>query len=345
MIELKDVSVTFRQKEVPIPAVRNVNLTVNDGEIFGIVGPSGAGKSTLVRVINLLQPPTRGRVVIDGEDITELKGAALRSVRLKIGMIFQHFNLISRATAAENIAFALKADRVPKKEIEKRVAGLLEQVGLSDRAGAYPASLSGGQKQRVAIARALANRPRILLCDEATSALDPENTEEILRILREINRKEHITIVFITHQMEVAKKLFDRMGVMIGGRIVEVNDTYRMFTEPWEKTTADLVARTLDIGLPESFVPGPDEELLRLFYVGEKANEPVISLLSKRYDVYAEIIHGKIEYIQQKPLGVLLIRLSGEAGERERAREFLKSQVFRVEPVVLKGGDGDGGDL
>ena len=344
MIELRNISVTFRQKNREISAVKDVNLQINDGEIFGIVGPSGAGKSTLVRVINLLQIPTKGQVLIDGENITHLQGAKLRAVRLKMGMIFQHFNLISRATAADNIAFALKANHVPKEKIQARVTELLTQVGLADRANAYPGELSGGQKQRVAIARALANRPKILLCDEATSALDPENTEEIVKILQEIRQKEQLTIVFITHQMEVAKKLFDRMGVMIEGKVVEVNDTYDIFTKPQEKVTADLAARTLDVSLPQALAQTDQAELLRLFYVGDKADAPVISTLAKNYQVNAEIIHGKIEYIQGKPLGVLLIKLEGQASERQKARAFLEKEVFRVESVTMEGGEANGLD-
>ncbi|MDY2726540.1 MAG: ATP-binding cassette domain-containing protein, partial [Anaerostipes faecalis] len=207
MIELKNIDVTFQQNKHDFKAVKDVSLTIEKGEIFGIVGPSGAGKSTLVRVINLLQQPSKGQVFIEGKEITNLNRKELRKVRLNIGMIFQHFNLISGSTIAENVAFSLYANNYPKDKIPERVKELLEMVHLPEKANAYPANLSGGQKQRVAIARALANNPEILLCDEATSALDLENTEEIVDLLKEINEKTKITIVFITHEMEVAKKL------------------------------------------------------------------------------------------------------------------------------------------
>ena len=215
MIELKNIDVTFKNGSHEFKAVDNVSLKINKGEIFGIVGPSGAGKSTLVRVINLLQRPTNGEVIIEGSDITKFNRKQLRKTRLNIGMIFQHFNLISGSTIAENIAFSLYANDYPKNKIKDRVKELLEIVHLPEKADAYPANLSGGQKQRVAIARALANNPDILLCDEATSALDIENTEEIVELLKEINEKTHITIVFITHEMDVAKKLFDRIAFIL----------------------------------------------------------------------------------------------------------------------------------
>ena len=266
MIELKNIGVTFQQNKQDFQAVKNVNLTIEEGEIFGIVGPSGAGKSTLVRVINLLQPPTAGQVLIEGNEITSLKRKELCKVRLDIGMIFQHFNLISGSTIAENVAFALHANHYPKEKIQGRVKELLEMVHLPEKADSYPANLSGGQKQRVAIARALANDPKILLCDEATSALDLENTEEIVSLLKEINEKYHITIVFITHEMEVAKKLFDRIAFMENGEIKEVRDIYSAFAEPREEITKSLVERVLNVGVPDEVKLSEEEELVKLCY-------------------------------------------------------------------------------
>lgn len=337
MIVLDKVSVSFKHKGRLIRAVKDASITVGKGEIFGIVGPSGAGKSTLVRVINLLQPPVSGKVTVGGEDITSLKGAALRRVRLKMGMIFQHFNLISGATVFDNIAFALKANRCREASIPGKVRELLEQVGLTDKAAVYPANLSGGQKQRVAIARALANDPEILLCDEATSALDLENTEEIVKILKRINRERAITIVFITHEMDVAKKLFDRIAVMADGEIVETGDTYRIFTDPVHSLSRALVSRVLSIEVPEHLRLEPGEELLKITYSGEKAYEPLISKVSKDFDVLVDILHGKIEYIQGKPLGILLIKLSGSREEIARARSHIQGQVFRMERVAAWG--------
>ncbi|WP_058303569.1 methionine ABC transporter ATP-binding protein [Gorillibacterium timonense] len=340
MIVLDKVSVSFKQKGRIISAVKEASLTVAKGEIFGIVGTSGAGKSTLVRVINLLQPPGSGRVLIGGEDITAFKGASLRNMRLKMGMIFQHFNLISGATVYDNIAFALKANCCPEAAIAGKVHALLEQVNLTDKAQVYPASLSGGQKQRVAIARALANDPEILLCDEATSALDLENTEEIIRILRRINKETSITIVFITHEMDVARKLFDRIAVMADGEIVEAGDTYQIFTEPRHPMSQALVSRVLNIEVPEHLELEASEELLKITYTGEKAYEPLISKVSKEFDVLVDILHGKIEYIQGKPLGVLLIKLNGPEAEIVNARSYIAGQVFKLERLSA-GGKGE----
>lgn len=333
MIILDKVNVAFKHKGRKMQAVKDASISVNTGEIFGIVGPSGAGKSTLVRVINLLQQPVSGRVLIGGEDITAYKGAALRKVRLKMGMIFQHFNLISGATVYGNISFALKANNYPEAQIPSRVQELLKQVNLTDKEQVYPANLSGGQKQRVAIARALANDPEILLCDEATSALDLENTEEIIRILRRINRENHITIVFITHEMDVARKLFDRIAVMADGEIVEVGDTYRIFTEPEHSLTRSLVDRVLNIEVPDHLVLKDGEKMLKITYTGERAYEPLISKVSKEFDVLVDILHGKIEYIQGKPLGILLIKLSGDAAEIAKVHKYISGQVFKLEVI------------
>lgn len=333
VIELKNIDVTFQQNKQDFKAVRNVSLKIKKGEIFGIVGPSGAGKSTLVRVINLLQHPSRGQVFIDGKDITHLSRKELRKVRLNIGMIFQHFNLISGSTIAENIAFALYANNYPKDKIPERVRELLEIVHLPEKADAYPDNLSGGQKQRVAIARALANNPEILLCDEATSALDLENTEEIVALLKEINEKTQITIVFITHEMEVAKKLFDRIAFMEQGKLKEVTDIYTAFTDPKESISKSLVERVLNVQVPEGLVLKENETLLRLSYTGDDSHESIISIASKNYDITVDIINGKIEYIHKKPFGVLIIILRGQKEERTKALNYIQKNVFRLEKL------------
>ncbi|KZL91607.1 methionine ABC transporter ATP-binding protein [Clostridium magnum] len=334
MIELKDVSVFFNIKGNNVEAVKDINVKINKGDIFGIVGLSGAGKSTLVRTINLLQKPTKGKIFINDEDITELKGEALRQIRLKIGMIFQHFNLISGKTVYQNIEFALKANNYPKDKIENRVEELLKLVYLQDKAKAYPANLSGGQKQRVGIARALANNPEILLCDEATSALDLENTQEILKLLKEINKKYGITIVFITHEMEVAKSLFNRVAVMNRGEIVEVNDVYSIFANPKDEVTKSLIHKNLNIELPRG-VEGLIEEgkLLKIYYKGEKSVNPLISEVSKKFEVYISIIHGKIDYINDKPLGILLINITGDTEEIRKAENYIRCNVSQVDKI------------
>lgn len=332
MIELKDVSVVFNQKSTKVEAVKDINLTINKGEVFGIVGLSGAGKSTLVRTINLLQKPTSGKIIIDGKDITNLSGEALRKIRLNIGMIFQHFNLISGKTVYENIEFVLKANNYPKNKRKEKVGELLKLVSLEDKAKVYPANLSGGQKQRVGIARALANNPQILLCDEATSALDLENTEEILNLLKGINEKYGITIVFITHEMEVAKKLFHRVAVMSAGKIVEVNDIYSVFASPEHSITKSLISKNLNIQLPK----GVEKlismgELIKLHFRGDKSIDPLISEVSKKFKVYMSIIHGKIDYINNKPLGILLVNITGEKEEIDKAKAFIKENVAEIE--------------
>ena len=250
VIELDDVSVAFHEGGRTVEAVKHVSLSVEKGEIFGIVGFSGAGKSTLVRTINLLERPTGGKVLIDGTDITGLKGATLRELRKKIGFIFQSFNLIANVTVGKNIEFALKAGGYPKSQWSDRIHELLKLVGLESKIDSYSSSLSGGQKQRVSIARALANKPEILLCDEATSALDLETTEGILALLQRINRELGITIVFITHQLDVAKQIFDRVAVMENGVVVEQGSTFDVFSAPKHPTTKALVERYLGIAVP-----------------------------------------------------------------------------------------------
>lgn len=331
MIELKNIDVTFQNGSHEFKAVDNVSLKINKGEIFGIVGPSGAGKSTLVRVINLLQRPTNGEVIIEGSDITKFNRKQLRKIRLNIGMIFQHFNLISGSTIAENVAFSLYANNYPKDKTKDRVKELLEIVHLPEKADAYPANLSGGQKQRVAIARALANNPDILLCDEATSALDIENTEEIVELLREINEKTHITIVFITHEMDVAKKLFDRIAFMEDGKLKEVTDIYSAFANPKSDIAKSLVQRVLNVEVPEGLKVKTNEEILRLSYTGDDSYDPVISVASKNYDITMDIINGKVDYIRNKPFGMLIVILRGEDAERKKALEYISKNVYKLE--------------
>lgn len=329
MIRLENVSVVFKQKKhKEIVAVNDVSLHIRKGEIFGIVGTSGAGKSSLIRTLNGLQKPTQGRVFVDDEDITNASGKTLRAIRTKIGMIFQHFNLISRKTVGQNIEFALKIQNYPKENRNKRVKELLEIVGLSDKENVYPANLSGGQKQRVGIARALAANPKVLLCDEATSALDVQTTEEILYLLKKINRELEITIVFITHQLEIAKVLFDRIAVMSQGIVVEENDTYQIFAAPSNEITRSLIKD--NIKLPSEVVENSNGEILKLVYKGEKSVEPIVSLANKKFDVVLNILHGKIEYIQRKPIGILLVTLEGDPEECRKAKLFISQNVEEI---------------
>lgn len=334
IIELRHVSVEFREAGRAVQAVKDVSVSVEKGEIFGIVGFSGAGKSTLVRTINLLQRPTSGSVVLDGEDITAARGAHLREIRQRIGFIFQGFNLIANRTVGENIAFALKAGGWPKGDRRRRVEELLGIVDLAEKIDSYPASLSGGQKQRVSIARALANNPEILLCDEATSALDLETTQDILAVIRRINRTLGITVVFITHELDVAKAIFDHVAVMESGELIESGETFDIFASPQHRTTQALIERYLGIELPDETVAAlPVGHLLEVRYKGDEAYEPLISQVSQQYGTQVNILHGKIEYFGTRAIGILIILLSGEEGAVARAIADIRAHVFSLTEI------------
>lgn len=329
VIELDDVSVAFHEGGRTVEAVKHVSLSVEKGEIFGIVGFSGAGKSTLVRTINLLERPTGGKVLIDGTDITRLKGATLRELRKKIGFIFQSFNLIANVTVGKNIEFALKAGGYPKSQWSDRIHELLRLVGLESKIDSYPSSLSGGQKQRVSIARALANKPEILLCDEATSALDLETTEGILALLQRINRELGITIVFITHQLDVAKQIFDRVAVMENGVVVEQGNTFDVFSAPKHPTTKALVERYLGIAVPPQLVPSlPAGTIVELRYKGDAALEPLISQVAQDYGVSIDVLHANVEYFGSQAIGILIVLVSGAGKPLLQALNTLRTHVF-----------------
>lgn len=321
-IEITNVSVEFKQKNQLVKAVNDVSLAIEKGTIFGIVGLSGAGKSTLVRTINALQQPTSGSVVVDGVDVTHANGKQLRELRKKIGFIFQNFNLINNRTVAQNIEFALTAGGYPEKQQTARVNELLKQVGLEGQEAKFPGQLSGGQKQRVGIARALANEPDILLCDEATSALDVETAEEIVQILKGINERLNITIVFITHQLEIAKDLFDQVAVMENGELVEQTSCFELFAKPQSNMAKRLVDRFLSIKIPEEVkanVVGKPGSLLTLKYRGDGTLNPIITQIAKDTDVQISILQGRIEFIHQQAIGVLSIFITGAADNVSRA--------------------------
>ena len=329
VIELDDVSVAFHEGGRTVEAVKHVSLSVEKGEIFGIVGFSGAGKSTLVRTINLLERPTGGKVLIDGTDVTGLKGATLRELRKKIGFIFQSFNLIANVTVGKNIEFALKAGGYPTSQWSDRIHELLRLVGLESKIDSYPSSLSGGQKQRVSIARALANKPEILLCDEATSALDLETTEGILALLQRINRELGITIVFITHQLDVAKQIFDRVAVMENGVVVEQGNTFDVFSAPKHPTTKALVERYLGIAVPPQLVPSlPAGTIVELRYKGDAALEPLISQVAQDYGVSIDVLHANVEYFGSQAIGILIVLVSGAGKPLLQALNTLRTHVF-----------------
>lgn len=328
MIRFENVSVRFKRDKLEFTAVDQVSLEIAKGKFYGIVGPSGAGKSTLVRTVNLLQRPSSGRVFIDNQDITACKDKDLQQLRLNIGMIFQHFNLIKNASVFSNIAFALQASNTPKEKIADKVYELLDLVGLDSKAQLFPNQLSGGQKQRVAIARALANHPQILLCDEATSALDPDNTKEVVQALKRIKNAYPITVLFITHQMEVAKSLFDEIAVMEKGKVVEAGTSYDIFSHPKAQATRNLINHSLD-GVIPSEVLEHEKDLYLITYKENCAYESLISYLSRTFNLDISIIAGNIEYIQNKPLGRLLISLKGgNSADKEKALEIIKEKAF-----------------
>ncbi len=344
IIRLDGVNKTFETKNRIVEAVRDVNLRIEEGEIFGIIGFSGAGKSTLVRCINLLEKPTEGYVVIGGKDLTKLTKRELRKERKKIGMIFQQFNLMPSRTAFDNIELALEDSGLSKEEIRAKVEKLLEYVDLSERAQSYPSQLSGGQKQRVAIARALANDPKILLCDEATSALDPQTTRAILKLLKRLNKELGITVVVITHEMHVIKRICDRVAVMENGRIVEEGDVFSVFANPQQEITRDFIETTSNLSeiyrLVEEDDPivtlGPSEVLAMMKFRASNVAEPLISTVSKKFDVVCNILFGDLEIISGAPLGGTVGIFSGESGDIDRAIEYLRNQDITVE--VIKDG-------
>lgn len=341
MIRLENVSKTFIGESGDIHAVREVSLEIEDGEIFGIIGFSGAGKSTLVRCLNLLERPTSGRVIMDETDLTNLDEKKLREVRKKIGMIFQHFNLLRSRTVYQNIAFPLKKSGLTKREKEAKIRDLLELVGLTDKINAYPSTLSGGQKQRVAIARALANDPKVLLCDEATSALDPQTTKSILSLLKKVNEELRITIVLITHEMAVVKDICDRVAIMEDGYVVESGDTVDVFSHPSQAITKSFIDTASNIGKIYELIRSdnlltrinPGDKMVMLTYSGGNAGEPLISYLAQEFDIKANIIYGNIDFLKDKPLGKLVVTLSGEAENMKRAMEYIHSLSVDMEVI------------
>ena len=335
MIELLEVEKTYQKPDgSQFQAVASTSLTIGRGEIFGIIGRSGAGKSTLVRLINLLERPTAGRVLIDGNDITRLDSDGLRAARQQIGMIFQHFNLLSSKTIAANVAFPLQiAGHHSKADISKRVTQLLERVGLAEQADKYPSQLSGGQKQRVGIARALATNPKILLCDEATSALDPETTRSVLRLLAEINRELGLTIVLITHEMDVIRSICDKVAVLDAGHVVESGRASDVFLHPQHATTRRFVQEAENIDENDQYadfanVPG---RIVRLTFVGERTYEPFLTRVARNTGMDFNILSGRIDRIKDTPYGQLILSLVG--GNQDDAIAQLVEHGVTVEEL------------
>lgn len=335
MIKLENVSKAYRVDGLDIPALAGVSLSIDAGTVFGIIGHSGAGKSTLIRLINLLERPTGGKIILDGDDVTGLDAAGLRGLRQQVGMIFQHFNLLGSKTVADNVAFPLKiAGGLNKVQITQRVDELLALVGLSDHRDKYPAQLSGGQKQRVGIARSLANRPKVLLCDEATSALDPQTTQSVLQLLLDINRKLNLTIVLITHEMDVIRSICDRVAVIDGGKIVEEGVVTQVFLHPKHPTTRRFVFETehIDENSQSDDFAHVEGKVVRLTFIGESTYDPILATVAREYAVDFSILAGRIERIKDTPCGQLTLALNGNDVEAALARfaaEGIDVEVLR----------------
>lgn len=341
MIRLENVSKTFTDSNKEVHAVNNVSLTINDGDIFGIIGFSGAGKSTLVRCINLLEKPTEGKVFVDDAEITALSGKELRKARKKIGMIFQHFNLMPSRTIFGNVAYPLRGSGLSKEEIKEKVHHLLELVGISEKENAFPSQLSGGQKQRVAIARALANDPGILLCDEATSALDPQTTKSILKLLQQLNQTLGITVVVITHEMAVVKEICNRVAVMDHGDVVEEGEVFHVFASPKEPLTRSFIKTTSNLQKIEELIEADSpvvatkkgELIVRLTYVEKNTSEPLISTVTQKFGIILNIVFADVEIVQNAPIGGTVAIVSGESSRIDEALQYLRDKNVGVEVI------------
>lgn len=333
MIELKNVSVDFDT----VKAVDDVSISIDKGDSYGIVGFSGAGKSTLVRTINLLQKPSSGKVIVNGENLMDLSPKELRERRKKIGMIFQHFNLLSNLSVVDNVIYPIRKSDLSKEEKLQKARRLLELVGLRDKAEAYPSELSGGQKQRCAIARALASDPEILLCDEATSALDPKTTKQILALLKRLKEDLDLTIVIITHEMEVVKDLCNKCAVIQDGKIIEEGTTLEIFANPTNELTKEFVESTSNQAETIREVKknlgklDQDEILVKFSYVGEKTTEPIINYIYERFGVKTNILAGNIEFITGTPVGYLILTLKGDREGLANVSKFIKTLDIRAE--------------
>lgn len=334
MIEIKDLVKTYKSDKGEVKALKGINLEINNGEIYGVIGLSGAGKSSLVRCINLLEQPTSGQIIVDGLDLAKSNKKDLRESRKKIGMVFQHFNLLKNKTVFQNIAFPMIISGFSKEKIKEKVPYLIELVGLNGKENVYPAQLSGGQKQRVGIARALSTDPKLIMCDEATSALDPTTTKQILELLKEVNKKLNITIIIITHEMEVIKSICHKVAIMEDGLIIEKSSIRDILIDPSTNTAkeffgkVDLESRNLAYQRARNSGKG---KIINAIFVGETSTDPFISYMVKNYNISASILLGHIEEQEDELIGNLVLKLTGEEKEIQKAITYLVNQGVKVE--------------
>lgn len=338
MIQFEGVTKTYQSGKQEIHALNGIDLTVETGEIFGVIGFSGAGKSSLIRTVNLLERPTKGSVKIHGKDISTLSSKEIRTTRKNIGMIFQHFNLLNSKTVFHNVAMPLILAKTPKDKIKDQVKNLLDFVGLADQAQKYPDQLSGGQKQRIGIARALATNPSVLLCDEATSALDPQTTQSILDLLRKINREYNITILLITHEMGVIREICDKVAVLEAGKVIEQGSVFDIFTNPQQPTTQRFVRSVMNDELPESLLEqiqnaGTNHSIYRIQFHGTSVGRPLISQVSREFNLDLNVLFGNITELQGKPYGNLIVEFIGDRAEIIRALTAIQNSDATVEEV------------
>ncbi len=339
MIKLNNITKIFTLPDKKLTALDNVSLHVPKGQICGVIGASGAGKSTLIRCVNLLERPTHGAVIIDDVDLTQLSEAELVKTRRQIGMIFQHFNLLTSRTVFENVALPLELENKSKAEIQEKTAALLALVGLSDKHNVYPANLSGGQKQRVAIARALASDPKVLLCDEATSALDPATTQSILKLLKEINRTLGITILLITHEMEVVKRICDQVAVIDKGRLIEQGTVSEIFSNPKTDLAQEFISSTFHITLPEEYLENLSDTpkhaksypIIKFEFTGRSVDAPLLSQASKKFGVELSILTSQIDYAGGVKFGFTIAEVEGDEDAITQAKVYLMENNVRVE--------------
>lgn len=340
MIDLKEITKTYHTKTGSITALDNISLSVKSGEIMGIIGTSGAGKSTLIRCVNLLEKPSTGQVTVDQQALCDLSPAKLRASRRHIGMIFQHFNLLSLRTVFDNIAFPLELTGMSKDDIHQKVTSLLGLVGLENRGQHYPSELSGGQKQRVAIARALAGDPKVLLCDEATSALDPQTSLSILNLLEQIRDKLGITILLITHDMHVIKHICDRVAILEHGKIIEENTVAEFFTAAKTDVAKEFIASSIRQDLPKELGERLQSEstdknapVIRLWFHDESTSKPIIAGTCQRFHVDINILQANLEYIHHRPVGIMIIKIEGENQNIDSAIKHLKALGIKTEQL------------